>query len=124
MDCLKTEYEEKMKSITELNYQVHARQMKLENDENIYKVKLDEMDKEKQGNITAVLYWSANSTNLTLPVFLFFIELHNVVKDLEYRVDKMNEEKMINSAMMEENVELKNHLNVRMVSLNVVMEIL
>jgi hypothetical protein len=59
-----------------------------------------------------------------LPVLLFFIELHNVVKDLEYRVDKMNEEKMINSAMMEENVELKNHLNVRMVSLNVVMEIL
>jgi hypothetical protein len=56
MDSLKTDYEEKMKSISELNYQVHARQMKLENDENIYKVKLDEMDKEKQGNITAVLY--------------------------------------------------------------------
>ena len=39
-------------------------------------------------------------------------ELHIVVKDLEQRVDKLNEEKIINSAMMEENLNLKNDLNV------------
>ena len=39
-------------------------------------------------------------------------ELHIVVKDLEQRVDKLNEEKVINSAIMEENLNLKNDLNV------------
>ena len=91
MDSIRVEYELKIKSITEendyLSELVHARQMKLENDENIYKVKLDDMDKEKQ-------------------------ELHKVVKDLEYRVDKLNDEKILNSAVIEENINLKHHLEV------------
>ncbi len=40
-------------------------------------------------------------------------ELHNIVKDLEQRVHKLNEGKIINSAIMEENLNLKNDLNVR-----------
>ncbi|CAB3985905.1 Hypothetical predicted protein [Paramuricea clavata] len=90
LESVKIEYEEKMKSLVEengyLSEVVRARQIKLENDENAYQIKLDNVDKEKQ-------------------------ELHNVIKDLELRVDKLNEEKMINSAIIEENIQLKNHLN-------------
>ena len=32
--------------------QVHARQIKLENDENAFKMKLEDVDKEKQGKVT------------------------------------------------------------------------
>ena len=34
------------------DFQVHAKQIKLENDKNAYKKKLEDVDKEKQGKVT------------------------------------------------------------------------
>lgn len=36
------------------------------------------------------------------------------MKDLEHRVDKLNEEKIIDSAVVEENMNMKNQLNVNL----------
>ncbi len=78
MESVKIEFEERMKSLVEENdylselvgstvlqsvtmnddvseqskIQVHARQIKLENDENAFKMKLEDVDKEKQGKVT------------------------------------------------------------------------
>ncbi len=78
LESVKIEFEERMKSLVEENdylselvgstvlqsvtmnddvseqskIQVHARQIKLENDENAFKMKLEDVDKEKQGKVT------------------------------------------------------------------------
>lgn len=87
----KNDYEEKINGLVEensyLSEVVRARQSKLENDEDAFKMQLEDVDKEKQ-------------------------ELHKVVKDLEFRLDKLNEDRFINSGIMEENNALKDQLKI------------
>ena len=46
-------------------------------------------------------------------LYYIIVELHKVVKDLEFRLDKLNEDRYVNSGLVEENNELKDRLKVR-----------